>query len=131
MNSPIKHLTVTDLMKRIDEKETTLIVGVFDAMSAFESHKITGAVPLAELKGMIPNLDRNTTLVFYSTTNNHDHVLRVSKQVTDYGFYKVFVLEGGWSAWKKQKSTATMPTKKSFTGKKELNFKRRPTVAKK
>ena len=77
---------------------------LFDVREFFEYRKtrIMDAVNLpssGNLKLAADTLDSNLALFFYCTTGGRSK--RVSKQFADEGFLKVYNLDGGITAWKK------------------------------
>lgn len=90
-----------DLLKKIDEHSTDIVIVDTAAAPIWEEEHIPGAVDFPYSKNItapVP-LPREKTLVVYCACKDDEDSKDVARQLSLIGYRKVKVLEGGWFKW--------------------------------
>lgn len=94
-------MTPQDLLKKIDDHATDIVIVDTAAAPIWEEEHIPGAVDFPYSKNItapVP-LPREKTLVVYCACKDDEDSKDVARQLSLIGYRKVKVLEGGWFKW--------------------------------
>ncbi|MBI4520027.1 MAG: rhodanese-like domain-containing protein [Gemmatimonadetes bacterium] len=90
-----------ELLRLITEKSDSVVIVDTAAPLIWEDEHIPGAVNFPwvhELSLPVP-LPRDKTLVIYCACNDHEDSVDIAKKLSQMGYLKVKVLQGGWFKW--------------------------------
>jgi len=90
-----------DVKSLIEAKSGDVVVVDTAAPLIFEEEHIPGAVnfPWVHDIALPVGLPRDKTLVLYCACNDHEDSADMAKKLSQLGYLKVKVLEGGWFKW--------------------------------
>lgn len=90
-----------ELKRHIEEHATDIVILDTAAPLIFEEEHITGAVnfPWVHELALPVTLPRDKTLVLYCACNDHEDSADMAEKLSQLGYLKVKVLEGGWFKW--------------------------------
>jgi rhodanese-related sulfurtransferase len=88
-------------LKKLIESKADLVVVDNQPKGAYEMEHISGAVNFPWAMQIKPpiNLPRNKLLIFYCACAHEEDSTDAAKQLMEFGYYKIKVLEGGWLRW--------------------------------
>lgn len=90
-----------ELRTLIDEKSEDIVIVDTAQSLIYEEEHVPGAVnvPYAPTLPQPITLPRNKTLVIYCACNDEEESIDTAKKLTEFGYQKIKVLEGGWFKW--------------------------------
>ena len=98
---PPQFIAPADVLKMMQDKDTTFVLVDTQPEEAFADGHIPGAINYPWVPQVKPpiSLPRNKMLVLYCPCNHDEDSIDMYKKLAEFGYLNTKILEGGWYKW--------------------------------